>query len=360
MSKDEIGKAAQTLDDLYKKSISRKIKKPPKSIRTWLDGIIDESDTRRAVLAVLITLILKKIISPEQDIRNHQAGMDGGFSGRGLDARVVTPFLKEKDFPYMRGGSGWLTRSLEQNKPYDENYPGQIKPASLKEAFLNVIKEIQQNNGDAYCALMYILSELSKKRDKRTGILLERPTNLYIHQIIERLQKHFASNDKGVARLPVLAVYAVYIQLIKEIKKYEGCELEALQPHTSADEKTGLLGDVQISANNRPIEAVEIKHNIKLTPEIVNDCYTKIKKTPIKTYYLLSTNDEMHNWQEISSIVLEIREGHGCQMIVNGLVQTLKYYLRLLKDTSAFIDSYVTLVENDQDVPYSLKIKWNI
>jgi len=46
-------------------------------------------------------------------------------------------------------------------------------------------------------------------------------------------------------------------------------------------------------------------------------------------------------------------------MIVNGLIQTLKGYMCLLKDTSIFIDSYVTCVENEQEIPYQLRIKCN-
>ena len=67
----------------------------------------------KAVLAVVITLLLKKILFPGQDIRFHQKSMRQGFSGRGFDERVVTPFLRDNKFPYMQGGSGWLTRSLE-------------------------------------------------------------------------------------------------------------------------------------------------------------------------------------------------------------------------------------------------------
>jgi DNA (cytosine-5)-methyltransferase 1 len=38
--------------------------------------------------------------------------------------------------------------------------------------------------------------------------------------------------------------------------------------------------------------------------------------------------------------VEEIKIKHGCEVIVNGLIPSLKYYLRLLKDPSTFIDDY--------------------
>ena len=330
------------------------------TIKSHIDIVIEHSDKNRGALAVLITLTLKKIISPKQDIRNHQAKMKDGFSGRGLDEKIVTPFLKEKDFPYMKGGSGWLTRSFEQDQPYRKDYRGGISPPTLKSAFLSAVHEIQ-SGADSEQVLSYILRQLAERRDKRKDISFDRPTNLHIGDIIQRLNKHFSNKGQGAARLPVLAIYAVYEQLVNEVKKYEDCILEDLRSHTSADAKTKLLGDIQISQEGKPIEAVEIKHGIAITPQTVDDCYKKIKKSTVKTYYLLSTSDKMSpdTWQKISKIVLNIREKHGCQMIVNGLIPSLKYYLRLLKDTNKFIDSYVTLLEKDLDIPYSLKSKWN-
>ena len=70
--------------------------------------IIDRQDGNRAVLTVLITLLLKKTLDPAQDIRLHQAQMEGGFSGRSLDTSEVTPFMKDMSFPAM-SESGWLT-----------------------------------------------------------------------------------------------------------------------------------------------------------------------------------------------------------------------------------------------------------
>ena len=114
--------------------------------RSNLSIIVDNAckGNSRSVLAVVMTLILKKILSPEQDIRFHQKNMNQGFSGRGLDQRVVTPFLRKNKFPYMQAGSGWLTRSLEQKHPYTYDYPGVITPPNLKEAFLEVVNSVEK------------------------------------------------------------------------------------------------------------------------------------------------------------------------------------------------------------------------
>lgn len=333
--------------------------KLPAEMREQLDLIIEHSEKAKGVLAVLMTLLLKKVTSPRQDIRLHQAGMKGGFSGRVLDTKTVTPFLLKHNFPAMKSGSGWLTRSLEQPHPYDKEYPGKIQPAELKESFLEVINTIQCQNLAVEPVLHYLFSGLIRQRDEQTNIRLSRPHNLSIEEIVARLNAHFTSHEKGTSRLPVLAVYAVYQQLVKEIERYKSCRLLDLESHTSADQKTGLLGDIQIvSRDNQPIEAVEIKHNIRLTPELVMACYRKFRKTPVKTFYLLSTDGRLAHTKEIKKIVTDIRRNHGCHTLVNGVSESIAYYLRLLKDTSLFIDAYVSLVEQDNDIPYALKRRW--
>ena len=54
-----------------------------------------------------------KALNPAQDIRNHQASIEGGYSGRTFDSKYITPFMKLHKFPSM-AESGWLTRALEQ------------------------------------------------------------------------------------------------------------------------------------------------------------------------------------------------------------------------------------------------------
>ncbi|MCY4216481.1 MAG: hypothetical protein OXC92_05815 [Flavobacteriaceae bacterium] len=99
----------------------------------------------KSCVSVTLTLLYKKIENPFQDIRKHQDGMEGGFSGRTLDTKIITPFLTKENFSHNKE-SGWLTRSFEQPHPYDSSYPGKITPKSLKEKFLNLIHSIEEKN----------------------------------------------------------------------------------------------------------------------------------------------------------------------------------------------------------------------
>ena len=90
-----------------------------------IDAIVDRSESNKGIVTVLTTLLVHKLVEPTQDIRYHQAGMDGGFAGRGIDQSYVTPFMKTVSFPAM-AESGWLTRSLEQPAPYTLDYGGKL------------------------------------------------------------------------------------------------------------------------------------------------------------------------------------------------------------------------------------------
>ncbi len=75
---------------------------------------------------------------------------------------------------------------------------------------------------------------------------------------------HFSFNYKthGASKLPVLAFFALYQQLIKEVERYKSCTLKDLASHTSSDRKSKSAGDIEIFDKNKNlIEAIEIKHD---------------------------------------------------------------------------------------------------
>lgn len=135
-----------------------------------------------------------------------------------------------------------------------------------------------------------------------------------------------------------------------------------IESHTSADSRSGRIGDIDIvDEKERAFEAVEIKHGISITPQLVRDAFEKFKTTQVNRYYLLSTaNVDENKKDEIAKEVERIKNIHGCHVIANGLIHSLKYYLRLLSDTSEFIENYVNLVENDTALKYEHKKQWNI
>lgn len=326
-----------------------------------LSTILQYSESAKGVITVFITSIVYKILNPQQDIRNHQDGIPNGYSGRTFDNKNITPFLKKHKFPAM-AESGWLTRSLEQKVPYDLNYTGSIKPDNLKGAFLTLLDNIQKGaNCKEY--LSFMLQGLIIKRNQH-AIDLAKPTALSINSILFLLGNHFNATYKaeGASRLPVLAFYAIYECLINEAKRFENKQLLPIESHTSADARSGRIGDIDIiDENGRSFEAVEVKHGIIITLQLVLDAYAKFQTTPVNRYYILSTASQANEeeWNKIQDEIQRIKNVHGCQLIVNGIMQSLKYYLRLLDNTFEFVDKYVNLLENDNALKFEHKEKWN-
>ena len=327
----------------------------------WLDCIVEQSEGNKGILAVLITLTLHKIVSPEQDIRIHQAQLEGGFSGRTIDSKYVTPFLKENQFPAM-AESGWLTRSLEQPYPYDLNYQGKIRPAEVKQSFLKSVDAIQTKGVEASEVLEYLLLKLIAFRDSKK-IVLAKPQKLSISKIIKLLEQHFTArySGSGASRLPVLAIYAAYQCMMDEVARFNRKSLCPIVSHNSADSRSGRIGDVDVvDERGASFEGVEIKHEIKTTPQLVIDAYEKFKGEKTERYYLLTTaNMDSADIDGIEKNVDWISNIHGCQVIVNGVYSTLRYYLRLLANSAKFVDRYVDLLQNDDSVKYQHKTMWN-
>lgn len=320
--------------------------------------IIAHQESNRGVLAVLITLLLKKRHTPTQDIRLHQDRMEGGFSGRGLDNRVVTPFLRSQSFPHM-AESGWLTRTLEQPLPYDMNYPGNIRPAAVKAAFLHLIDGAQNQGLSVETVLTALFIGLIEYRDRNTNLVLSRPVNLSVAQIVDRVSRHYSSPYSGASRLPALAIYAVLCLLARELARYQGCTLLPMESHTTADRRADLIGDVHIlDANNTLFEGYEIKHNIPITSGLIQTSFEKLRATPVRRFYLLTTYHH-DDYSGFEPDIQQVAQSHGCQLIVNGIALTLRYYLRLIQDTSGFVNEYVSLLESDPSVTFQLKQAWN-
>ena len=338
----------------------------------WLTALTTSPENRRGVLAVLTTSLTKKIADPRQDIRLHQNKMVGGYSGRTLDTKVITPFLRAKGYPSM-SESGWLTRSLEQSQPYDFSYPGEIKPNSLKQAFLNILDDIEHHPELAKDYLVYLLVRLEQeKRIRSSSPVIRLPETLArqisVSNVVACLDQHFNArypkSMSGAARLPVLALYSVYQCLMSEVVRYRGKELLPLESHTSPDARSGRIGDIDIiefvENISRSFEAVEVKFKIPVSFSMVELAYTKIKSTTTQRYYILSTLDVREEDRvKIATYLVAVKEEHGVEIILNGVIPSLTYYLRLLGDLGDFLNYYSDNLQFDKAIKKGHRDKWN-
>jgi DNA (cytosine-5)-methyltransferase 1 len=158
----------------------------------------------------------------------------------------------------------------------------------------------------------------------------------------------------------VLAFYGIYSILVDELKRYKGCRLAALGSHTACDLTSKVSGDIQIFKGKDLLEAIEIKLNKAIDKTVVRNAVGKIIKYNPKRYYILSSGDiVLSEKKEIAKIILDVKENHGCQIILNGLIPTLKYYFRLIYSLDEFVQKYSDLVGSDSELKRVHKEKWN-
>lgn len=327
----------------------------------WTEIIARNSANFLGVVNVTITSLTEKSVNPNQDIRYHQAKMPNGYSGRTLDTRVIAPWLKSKKLKSMVE-SGWLTRSLEQNDPYTLDYQGAIRNKEVKSAFLNLINFAQSKSKESVKCLSYLIQLLIIDRENNKIEInpLAIKSKYSIAEIIILLQQHFdQTHQVGKARLPVLALFSVYQILIIELGRYKDCKLKPLGSHTSSDKRSGDIGDIQINLKDHPFEGVEVKYDKMITLEMVIDAFEKIKDLQVDRYYLLSTKPTTPEERlKIDILTDEILKNHGCQVIVNGLLETLKYYLRLISNPDEFMINYTNNLLVDPVIKLEHKEVW--
>jgi len=167
------------------------------------------------------------------------------------------------------------------------------------------------------------------------------------------LEDHFNFNYQthGGSKLPVLAFYAMYKIFITEIGRYKGCKLLPLGSHTASDRTSKSAGDIEVSKGNNIYEAVEVKLDKSIDITTTRIAYEKIKRFNPERYYILTyigINEDEKG--QIDKLTEQIRDEHGCQLIVNGLLHTLRYYMRLISSPVKFFNNYVELVEKDPEL----------
>jgi DNA (cytosine-5)-methyltransferase 1 len=334
----------------------------PQQYQDHITTIADNVYNLRGVYTVLVTLLVHKTLFPKQDIRFHQENQQGGFAGRSIDTDYITPTLKELGLPSM-AESGWLTRSLEQPYPYTLDYQGKIRNKKVKSAFLKIIDHVEKEPESAENILRILLNKIINLQSKNIIEInkISDPDTLSISNILSVLEEHFLTKYglSGGSKLPVLAIYAVYQSLINEVNRYENKILKKLGSHTASDLTSRSSGDIEIfDENNQLFESVEIKHDKLIDITMVRIAYEKIIRFDPKRYYILSLKDlKDSDLQEMKELIKKIREEHGCQVILNGVIPTLKYYLRLIP-LENFITNYSDLVENNTELKIEHKQKW--
>lgn len=357
----------EKLKDIYNNysSVANELVSIPETYQNYLSVIANKCYNQKGVFTVLVTLLLYKIFHPEQDIRYHKVELGiAGFSGRTFDTKYVTPTLRELGLPAM-AESGWLTRSLEQAYAYTLDYQGKINDKAVKEAFLHLLDYVQKYPHHAEYLLKLLFNKVIKTVEANKLVItrITHPEKLSISSIVDCLEQQFSYNYhiSGGAKLPVLAFYAIYQSLITEIKRYNNCTLKELGLHTTSDRTSKSAGDIEIFTEDQQLfEGIEIKLDKHIDLNMVRIAYEKIQRFNPQRYCIFSLKPiKESDKTSIEHLVVKIRQEHGCQVILNGVIPTLKYYLRLVESLERFIENYSQLIQNDTELKLIHKEIWN-
>ena len=298
--------------------------------------IIELANTKHACRGAALTLAIYKILHPEQDIRSHKAEYENGFSARGVDHSVTVPFLIQKGLPY-NVDTHWLSQTLSYSQPYMPDVVLKTVPKKVGPDFIITVNLIQNS--------------VSTERVKKITILI--------------LEKMIEERNKGNIPLTKpknlsIAVYAIYQCLMNDVDRYREFELKPLERMKTANRKSGTVGDIDLWENGRPIEAVEIKYEVHVGVSHVSEAIQKVQTESVERYFILSTvKPDPNEWEEVQGLIEDFLKSNGCEIIVNGVYETIKYYLRLLKSTNDFVNAYTELLAIDEDINYEHKVAWN-
>ncbi|MBC8520896.1 MAG: DNA methyltransferase [Methanomicrobia archaeon] len=326
--------------------------------REWISAIAETCESQKAVTTALITCFIKKMTDQGQDIRLHRKEFVGGYSARVFDTKYITPFLKKRFPRIAMKESGWLSRSIEQPHPFTLDFPGKVRDERVKYCFLHILNDIEENNADAEKYLQALFTLLLQKFTEIRTILegVTFPKEIPIDPIIECLKSHFFHkySSAGASKLPVIAMYSLYQLMMEGSTRYQNKTLKRLRSYGSPDIHAKAIGDIEVvDEAGEYFEVVEIKHDIPISEGIMQDSYNKFRKTSIRRYYLLTTAEPyIREGEEIQveNLKQKIKNEHGCEVIINGIIPSTKYYLRLVKTPSQFMETYTNNLKEDKEV----------
>ena len=320
---------------------------------------------KHAARGALLTLATYKSLFPEQDIRYNKAEHVGGFSARRIDSEATVPFLDRNSLP-KNVETHWLSQTLSFAGPWKRDVKLKTQPKAVGPDLIDAVNLIEEltaeDQADASFKIAQIVMVCLIQERNKGRVACAKPVGLTIGELIELLDGILGGTYKsGKPRLPQVMIYAIYSALMDSgVGRYSDSTLEPLGRMKAADRKSRTVGDIVIRRDGRASEAVETKSEVPITREIVATAIDKVKFEGVERYFILSTSGVMQNQEaDIKKRIDDFRNSNGCEIIVNGVLDTIRYYLRLLPNVDKFMHTFVTMLENDIDLDYEHRIAWN-
>jgi len=333
-----------------------------KSVAEGVETLVGNLNQSKYLFSMLITGLVEKLIHPEQDIRYTQDKLPGGYSNRSTDQTRITPFLQRHGLTSCAKSGAESGRNFERPFPHMLDYSGVARGQGSKEAYLGVVHAVQEEGIGPFPCIVFLMA-LDLRKKEAAVYNYPKPRGLTIQEIVDAVLEHYhEAKGNGRARIPVLAIQAIYQCLVDELFRFKGAALRNPPNRHTGNDKKGWNGDIQVDrADETPFEAVEVKAGQQITSGMVWALPTKFRGQSVNRYYILSTETEYiaeEELEEVNEAVREVRQQTGCQVIVNGLNRSLWYYLRMIENTDLFLEYYALQVQNDKDTKDEHRELW--
>ena len=173
-----------------------------------------------------------------------------------------------------------------------------------------------------------------------------------IDQITRLVGEHFRSDPRGLSLLPTLVIYSLYECLIEENVRLRGKQLSI--GDTISESGYGPIEDaIIIEDSGKLFEVIVVRNQKTITSQVVTNAFHKFWSTQSRQHYFLTTSEPHFRPGEhakLQDLVHRLETEHNCEIIIDGVLDTLKYYLRVLDDPAHFWQRYL---DNQKLVPLS-------
>ncbi len=131
-------------------------------IQSDINLLIEKIGSNKSIVSALVTSLVKKILTPEQDIRLHRTDFENGYSARVLDTKFTSPFFKRHFPKYANKESAFLTMATRAQIKWtkEDGLNLKIRNKNLKISFLNVFDQVENHNIPATQYLNYLFIKL--------------------------------------------------------------------------------------------------------------------------------------------------------------------------------------------------------
>ena len=303
------------------------------------------SETGRALVGLTVLQLCVKSIEPAQSVRLHKAGRGGanfswreGISMRTLDARFITPALRESGLLRLNADGFMMTRSLAENYPYSPFYKAAIRGGRAQ--WLALVEDLESGALPPLVALQFTLSQMlnhaaafEELATTTLGILAKHEKELQTsHSVFELISRHIESSTYA-ARLMEIAMHSL-MQALSETNALGDALLVPLAQMRNANKKHGNIGDIELRENGHIVESWDAKFGKPYLRDELEELSEKIGAHPqLQTAgFVCNTAPDLRT--EVAQRQTELSELHQVSIEIYSLQQWISHQLKNVSETS--------------------------